>query len=98
MEALSLDMIQNFNFDYLHVCLLGGVKKKLKILLNKKTDKSPLHITLRQKNHITNFKSIEQITSNARKTHLKFKGLFVVSHFCLCGRGKSFEPSFYIMK
>lgn len=66
MENLPIDMIENFNLDYLHVALLGVTRKKLKILTHKY--KLPMHSSLRSKLSITNFDAIRNVTNSARRT------------------------------
>lgn len=66
LEKLPMNMVDNFNLDYLHVALLGVIKKKLKILMDK--FKMPTHSTLRNKLKLTNIEAINRITMMARET------------------------------
>lgn len=66
LERLPINMIDNFNLDYLHVALLGVTKKILKILVKK--FKFPISSILRRKLNMTNFAAINQITEMARTT------------------------------
>lgn len=65
LEKLPINMISNFNLDYLHVVLLGVTRKKLRILLNKSTYRP--HSSLRAKLRKTNFDEIVFITNMTRR-------------------------------
>lgn len=64
LEKLPIDMILNFNLDWLHVCLLGVTKKKLKIL-TKSFKKFPMLPTLKVKLRKTDFDAIKKVTNYA---------------------------------
>lgn len=66
LETLPINMVSNFNLDYLHVILLGVTRKKLRILLNKSTYRP--HASLRAKLRQTNFDHIAEITNMARRS------------------------------
>lgn len=68
MEKLPINMIRNFNLDYLHVALLGATRKTLNILMRKTKDKFPLHSTLRSKLRKTNIEAINLAIKEAHRT------------------------------
>lgn len=69
LERLPIDMVKNFNLDYLHVVLLGVTRKALRILVNK--SKYRPHASLRSKLRNTRYSSIVESTVFARNTQPK---------------------------